>query len=57
VTKVGDMRIDWRIFPVGTKPDAKGGAMFSNDWFPIQVKQMDKVGRPEFDLCAHAMHR
>ena len=24
--------------------------MFAGDWFPIQVKQTDKVGRPDIDL-------
>ena len=62
VVQVGDMGIDGRIFPVGTKPDAKKGqageaSMFSEDWFPIQVKQMEKVGRPDIDQFAHAMHR
>ncbi len=48
------MGIDGRIYPVGTKPAeaaSKGKKdqtdhMFAEDWFPIQVKQMDKVGRP-----------
>src|SRR5258708_32745753 len=40
--QVGDMGVDGRIFPVGTKP-TDIGSMFSDDWFPIQVKQMDKV--------------
>jgi len=63
--QVGDMGIDGRIFPVGTKPaeaatKGKKGhtdAMFADDWFPIQVKQSDKVGRPDVDAFAHAMHR
>ena len=29
----------------------------ADDWFPIQVKQMDKVGRPDIDQFAHAMDR
>ena len=57
VVQVGDMGIDGRIFPVGTKPDTKGGAMFSEDWFPIQVKQMDKVGRPDIDGFEAVMMR
>jgi len=36
--------VDGRIFPVGTKP-TDTASMFADDWFPIQVKQMDKVGR------------
>ena len=23
--------------------------MFAGDWFPVQVKQVDKVGRPDID--------
>jgi DNA modification methylase len=57
VVQVGDMGIDGRIFPVGTKPDAKGGAMFSDDWFPIQAKQMEKVGRPAIDQFEAVMER
>jgi DNA modification methylase len=53
--QVGDMGIDGRIFPVGTKP-AEGG-LFSDDWFPIQVKQMDKVGRPDIDAFEAVMER
>jgi hypothetical protein len=50
------MGIDGRIFPVGTKP-AEGG-LFSDDWFPIQVKQMDKVGpRATTDAFEAAMER
>jgi DNA modification methylase len=62
-TQVGDMGIDGRIFPVGTKPyDAttkKGEAasMFAGDWFPIQVKQSDKVGRPDIDQFEAVMAR
>ena len=51
------MGIDGRIFPVGTKPDTKGGAMFSEDWFPIQAKQMEKVGRPAIDAFEAVMER
>src|ERR1700729_4015638 len=52
---VGAMGIHGRIFPVGTKP-AEGG-LFSDDWFPIQVKQMDKVGRPDIDAFQAVMLR
>jgi hypothetical protein len=63
--QVGDMGIDGRIFPVGSKPAeaaAKGkkGAtdhMFAEDWFPIQVKQTDKVGRPDIDSFKAVMER
>ena len=31
--------------------------MFADDWFPIQVKQMDKVGRPDIDQFEAVMER
>jgi len=49
------MGLDGRIFPVGTKP-AEGG-LFGDDWFPIQVKQTDKVGRPDIDAFEAVMER
>ncbi len=57
------MGIDGRIFPVGTKPydaETKKGqtaSMFAGDWFPIQVKQVDKVGRPDIDHFEAVMTR
>ena len=54
--QVGDMGIDGRIFPVGTKPDDQN-SMFAGDWFPVQVKQSDKVGRPDVDAFEAAMYR
>jgi len=54
--QVGDMGVDGRIFPVGTKP-ADAGGLYSDDWFPIQVKQMDKVGRPDIDAFQAVMLR
>ncbi len=54
--QVGDMGIDGRLFPVGTKP-ADQHSMFAGDWFPIQVKQMDKVGRPDIDQFEAVMAR
>lgn len=53
--QVGDMGVDGRIFPVGTKPSE--GGLFSDDWFPIQVKQVDKVGRPDIDAFEAVMER
>jgi hypothetical protein len=60
-----DMGIDGRIFPGGTKPAeaaSKGKKnqtdhMFAEDWYPIQVKQMDKVGRPDIDAFEAVMMR
>lgn len=60
-TQVGDMGIDGRIYPVGSLPhdSAKenGQLDFMDDWYPIQVKQMDKVGRPDIDKFQAAMMR
>ena len=55
--QVGDMGIDGRLFPVGTKPQGKGTDLFADDWFPIQVKQVDKVGRPDVDKFEAVMAR
>ncbi len=59
--QVGDMGIDGRIYPVGTEPTASGKAAgeldFMDDWYPIQVKQKDKVGRPDIDQFEAAMIR
>lgn len=61
--QVGDMGIDGRIFPVGTRPadaERKAGqtaSMFAGDWFPIQVKQEEKVGRPVIDQFEAVMIR
>jgi hypothetical protein len=63
--QVGDMGIDGRIFPVSAipqKPGAKKGETahfdeFMDAWYPIQVKQKDKVGRPDIDAYETAMER
>lgn len=56
--QVGDMGIDGRIYPVGTRPaeaasrGKKGQTdhMFADDWIPIQVKQMeDESGQGRID--------
>jgi hypothetical protein len=54
--QVGDMGIDGRIYPVGTKPSDQND-MFAGDWFPIQVKQKDKAGRPDIDQFEAVMTR
>lgn len=64
-TQVGDMGIDGRIFPVSSmpsKPSAKKGEtpafeQFMDAWYPIQVKQKDKVGRPDIDAFEAVMMR
>lgn len=50
--KVGDMGIDGKIFPVSAMPsinDKAGQLDFMDRWYPIQVKQKDKAGRPDID--------
>ena len=58
-TQVGDMGIDGRIFPVHAAPAkaAKGALQFMDDWYPIQVKQRDKAGRPDIDSFEAMMMR
>jgi len=52
-TQVGDMGIDGRIFPAGAAPTKRGKATghldFMDDWYPVQVRQRDRVGRPDVD--------
>ena len=56
--QVGDMGVDGRIYPVSTIPEVKGGTLdFMDDWFPMQVKQKDKAGRPDIDSFVAAMLR
>jgi site-specific DNA-methyltransferase (adenine-specific) len=56
--QVGDMGIDGRIFPVGAEPKKKGEELdFMDHWYPIQVKQTDKVGRPDIDAFEAMMMR
>lgn len=59
--QVGDMGIDGRIYPVSSMP-AKSGKKageldFMDAWYPIQVKQKDKAGRPDIDSFETAMMR
>jgi len=62
--KVGDMGIDGRIFPVSAIPAPRGGMVrevgefdFMGEWYPIQVKQKDKAGRPDIDSFEAVMMR
>ena len=59
--QVGDMGIDGRIYPVSAVPERKGvkeGFLdFMDIWYPIQVKQKDKVGRPDIDSFEAVMAR
>jgi len=60
-TQVGDMGIDGRIYPLSAVPGKSGKAAgeldFMDDWYPIQVKQQEKVGRPDIDMFETAMRR
>lgn len=56
--QVGDMGIDGRIYPVSATPKAAKDAFdFMDQWYPIQVKQKDKAGRPDIDSFEAVMAR
>ena len=67
--QVGDMGIDGRIYPVHAAPKRRGGVGvparpgdqadldFMDIWYPIQVKQKDRVGRPDIDSFEAVMQR
>lgn len=56
--QVGDMGIDGRIYPVSATPKTpKDSFDFMDQWYPIQVKQKDKAGRPDIDSFEAAMTR
>ncbi len=58
--QVGDMGIDGRIYPVSALPHgrARGDQFaFMDEWYPIQVKQTDKIGRPDIDSFEAVMMR
>ncbi len=58
VAKVGDMGIDGRIYPISAIPKKTEDELgFMDVWYPIQVKQKDKVGRPDIDSFEAAMMR
>ena len=58
VAQVGDMGIDGRIYPVSAVPKKADGELgFMDVWYPIQVKQKDKVGRPDIDAFEAVMAR
>jgi DNA modification methylase len=60
-TQVGDKGIDGRIYPVSSMPrqagEAVGELSFMDLWYPVQVKQKDKVGRPDIDSFEAALLR
>jgi len=58
--QVGDMGIDGKIYPVSAVPEGgkKAGELdFMDVWYPIQVKQKDKAGRPDIDSFEAVMTR
>ena len=59
--QVGDMGIDGRIYPVSSMPTGSGKTAgeldFMDAWYPVQVKQKDKAGRPDIDMFEAAMLR
>ncbi len=56
--QVGDMGLDGRIFPVAAMPAQRANALdFMDQWYPVQVKQKDKTGRPDIDQFEAAMIR
>ena len=52
-TQVGDNGIDGRIFPVSALENRRKATadelQFNEKFYPIQVKQKDKAGRPDID--------
>ncbi|MGI8400611.1 MAG: DNA methyltransferase [Gemmatimonadaceae bacterium] len=59
--QVGDMGIDGRIYPVSAVPPKASTKLpafdFMDVWYPIQVKQRDKAGRPDIDAFEAVMTR
>ena len=61
--QVGDMGIDGRIFPLSAVAEAQaqygreGELSLTSNWYPIQVKQKDKTGRPDIDSFEAVMMR
>ncbi|MGB6387472.1 MAG: DNA methyltransferase [Terriglobales bacterium] len=59
--QVGDMGIDGKIYPLSSLPEISGKAAgeldFMDVWYPLQVKQKDKAGRPDIDMFEAVMMR
>ena len=56
--KVGDYGIDGRLYLADIQKEHRGDFTEMLDrWYPIQVKQKDKVGRPDIDNFETAMRR
>lgn len=60
-TQVGDMGIDGRIFPVsaldGRRKPKQDELLLEDRFYPIQVKQKDKAGRPDIDAFQAVLMR
>ena len=58
--KSGDKGVDGRFYPVAeeSKKDVKDGDQLDfMKWYPVQVKQRDKAGRPDIDAFETAIQR
>ncbi len=58
--KTGDKGIDGRFYPVASesKKDVKDSDQLGfMHWYPVQVKQQDKAGRPDIDAFETAIQR
>jgi len=56
--KVGDLGIDGRLYLADIEKSHQGDFLETLDkWYPIQVKQVDRVGRPDIDKFETAMRR
>lgn len=57
--KVGDYGIDGRLYLSDIEKKSTGVDFFDamDKWYPIQVKQTDRVGRPDVDNFETAMRR
>ncbi|MCI0620029.1 hypothetical protein L0Y40_03325 [Candidatus Wolfebacteria bacterium] len=58
--KVGDYGIDGKLYPIEQEREKKEGQSLFGDvdvYYPIQVKQKDKAGRPDIDAFETAIRR
>lgn len=58
--KTGDKGIDGRFYPVASeskKDVSESGEFEFMKWYPVQVKQRDKAGRPDIDAFETAIQR
>jgi hypothetical protein len=59
--QVGDMGVDGRIYPVSSsaapRKKMEDELALRERWYPIQVKQKDKTGRPDIDSFEAVMMR